>query len=113
MEPLVSESVDPAQRALVVDKQFGTRPVFWIGHLAGFYVEANDYEGNLCVTHVTCNRQEPLERMRLEYRPDGWTPEHPMTGFGSWMANVVLAALKHRCPPAEGDRSDEAAQQPA
>jgi hypothetical protein len=65
----------------------------WSGHLAGFYLNGDD-ESNIYLEHAAC----------------GWQAEQPRGGFpvthtspkgydfGTFLANVVNAALEHECP---------------
>lgn len=101
MALLNNQGQDPGQLAVILKEGTGIEPSFWIGHLAGFIVGA-DYDGNLHITCAKCNRDDELGQELLAYRPTIWPHAWPLQSHGQWLANVVTAALQHRCDRPEG-----------
>lgn len=65
----------------------------WLGELAGFYLNG-DYEGTLYLDHAACGWQTELNRGGIPV-----THTHPKGyDYGTFLANVVEAALEHECP---------------
>lgn len=61
----------------------GRADIIWLGHLAGFTVDAS-LDAHVYLVHIACERRELLRE----------------TLAGSYLANIVGQALEHKCPEA-------------
>lgn len=79
----------------------------WLGHLAGFYLNG-DYESNLYLEHAACGWQNQLPR-------GGFAVTHTSPAgydYGTFLANVVVAALEHKCPERPAEEPEEESYEP-